>query len=169
MGPAQIWLKFSSVNSLNWDLSNATTFNPPLLSLVNTFNGLVFAFVSTATQCFFIIPLQPHYRDSSVQNVFSNILILVLSESCMHTKRFRTAGCWCMGGSIDQENLKSFYQTYPIMWLHHSPFLQENVDLKPSCFELKKIQLHLIIWKRGENWRRNISISIDHSLIQYVI
>jgi hypothetical protein len=27
-----------SVNSLKGDLSNATTFNPPLFSLVNTFN-----------------------------------------------------------------------------------------------------------------------------------
>ncbi len=27
-----------SVNSLNRDLSNATTFNPPLFSLANTFN-----------------------------------------------------------------------------------------------------------------------------------
>jgi hypothetical protein len=29
-----------SVNSLKGDLSNATTFKPPLFSLVNTFNGI---------------------------------------------------------------------------------------------------------------------------------
>ncbi len=29
-----------SVNSLMGDLSNATTFNPPLFSLVNTFNDI---------------------------------------------------------------------------------------------------------------------------------
>jgi hypothetical protein len=29
-----------SVNSLKGDLSNATTFNPPLFSLVNTFKDL---------------------------------------------------------------------------------------------------------------------------------
>jgi hypothetical protein len=37
MGSAQIFFENFSVNSLKRDLSNDTTFNQPLFSLVNTF------------------------------------------------------------------------------------------------------------------------------------
>ena len=41
MGPAPILFENLSEISLKGDLSNATTFNPPLFSLVNTFKGTV--------------------------------------------------------------------------------------------------------------------------------
>jgi hypothetical protein len=50
MGPAQIWLKISARIAKKGDLSNATTFNPPLFSLVNTFKLLSLKFSNKSVQ-----------------------------------------------------------------------------------------------------------------------
>jgi hypothetical protein len=39
MGPAPIFFENLGENTLKGELSNATTFNPPLFSLVDTFKG----------------------------------------------------------------------------------------------------------------------------------